>query len=667
MLDRDDRSPPRHRVYLIALPLTIFAVVITFSIERGQGNTDPFNQIVLPLLALLLSLLALGHWLRALSLRWVESSFFVVAALAYFSKFAFTLLNAYAPDARAHELSQVYIWTPFIYALAFLIGTPRASLYRAGGIYLISGGIGLTAVSLGVQLGGYRLTEYYLGNLVLLALLYLVGSLRTKIGELQTDLSETTRLATVDFLTGVPNRRQLEARLHRELEFNRLYGTPVSVILFDVDNFKAFNDTYGHAAGDEVLKTVAGTVQQELRSNDTFGRWGGEEFLVIAVHTDARQATLLAERLRQLVEAKKVNEAQRVTASFGVAAYRNNLNLESLVERADVALYKAKTLGRNRVELDSPSGLPPGVKLPRLVYPFPEVLKKPDGEVVVKVTAWLVKLNLGPASAGLRKHMARGFAHLASTLHPHAPHNWQVLLGKWYCWAFLHDDRCDTSDLGRQPERLKMLTDRLSKLFAGATARRDDEPLGWALAELRGELLEVGGAAWFKELDGELNRYFSALHWEARNRVGDITPSISRYLEMRPVTAGLRIDNLFSRADGVLIPAAVRGQEPVLALTQLANEVVCWANDLISLDKELQQGDIHNLVQVLQYVHGFNLQTAIEQAGWQHNRTLSRYLEAEQQVKQQFGNWQDLEMYLELLRARMRGIHDWALMSGRYR
>ncbi len=211
------------------------------------------------------------------------------------------------------------------------------------------------------------------------------------------------------------------------------------------------------------------------------------------------------------------------------------------------------------------------------------------------------------------------------------------------------------------------MTDRLSELFAGATVRREDEPLGYALAELRSDLLRTGGAAWFGELSTELDRYFSALQWEARNRAGAVTPSVSRYLEMRPVTVGLRIDDLFSRADGVSMPERIRDQALVLELTRLANEVVCWSNDLVSLDKELQQGDVHNLVQVLQNAHGISLQTAVEQASWQHDHTLSRYLETERQVQQQFGDWQSLGVYLELLRARIRGIHDWAMVSGRYR
>ena len=661
------RQSQRRNAYLLVLPLTIIAVVTVYLVELSQSSVDPFNLVALPLLTLLFSLLATAHLLNLLNLRVIEAGLFATAALAFFGKLGYTLLTPYPPFARAHELSQVFIWTPFIYALAFLIGTPRTGLYRAGAVYLGSVGIWAVAGLGNTFLGGYRLGEYYLGNLVLLALLYLVGSLRVRLGELQSDLSEMVRLATSDFLTGVPNRRRLETQLQHELEQYRRYGTPVSVILFDIDNFKVFNDTYGHALGDEVLKRVAGSVQHELRSTDAFGRWGGEEFLVVAAHTDARHATLLAERLRRRVAASEVAGAGPITASFGVAAGRDDLSLETLLERADAALYQAKTLGKNRVSLDSPDGLPPNVELPRLDYPFAAVLKEPDAAVVTAVTAWLVRFHLGPAPADLREHVARNFGCLAATLHPYAAGDWQSLLGKWYCWAFLHDDRCDGSELGRQPARLKGLTDRLAELFAGAPLRHDDESLGRALVDLRGELLDMGGESWLEQLQDELERYFSALSWEAHNRAGNTTPSLSRYLEMRPVTVGLRLDDLFSRADGLHLPDGVRGLAGVASLTRLANETVCWANDLVSLDKELKQGDVHNLVHVLQHAHGFDLQRAVEQASLQHDQTLARYLETEQHLKERLAGWRDLDLYLELLRARVRGIYDWSLVSGRYR
>ena len=132
---------------------------------------------------------------------------------------------------------------------------------------------------------------------------------------------------------------------------------------------------------------------------------------------------------------------------------------------------------------------------------------------------------------------------------------------------------------------------------------------------------------------------------------------------MRPVTVGLRIDALFSRADGVVLPWAVRAQAQVLTLTRLADEVVCWANDLVSLDKELRQGDVHNLVQVPRHARGYSLRTAVAQANRRHDETRARYLEAEQGVRARFGGDPRDARYLKLL----RGIHDWALASGRYR
>lgn len=152
-----NNNPPslRYRAYLIALPLTSTAVIATYLIELRQGRTDPFNLMVLPSLALLLGLITVGHTARLLNPRTVEISFSVISALAYFGKLGFTLLGPYSPSEQAHELSQVYIWTPFIYALAFLTGSPRASLLRAGGVYLIGTGVGLAAALSRVPLEGF--------------------------------------------------------------------------------------------------------------------------------------------------------------------------------------------------------------------------------------------------------------------------------------------------------------------------------------------------------------------------------------------------------------------------------------------------------------------------------------------------------------------------------
>jgi diguanylate cyclase (GGDEF)-like protein len=120
-----------------------------------------------------------------------------------------------------------------------------------------------------------------------------------------------------------------------------------------VDSFKRVNDSFGHSAGDHVLAGTATAIRQQLRTTDTFGRWGGEEFLVVAPETDREQAALLAERLRAVVAQQIYPQVGNVTASFGVAIYHCEDTAESLVRRADAALYRAKLNGRNRVEIES--------------------------------------------------------------------------------------------------------------------------------------------------------------------------------------------------------------------------------------------------------------------------------------------------------------------------
>lgn len=164
-------------------------------------------------------------------------------------------------------------------------------------------------------------------------------------------LREVSRLAEVDDLTGLPNRRRLLTLGEQELAVAARYGRPLSVCLLDIDHFKEVNDTLGHAAGDEVLREVARRLASELRTPDLLGRYGGEEFLALLPETpDARE---LAERLRAAVAARPVVSRAgtiSVTVSAGVAArLPGDASLPTLVERADAALYEAKRAGRNRV------------------------------------------------------------------------------------------------------------------------------------------------------------------------------------------------------------------------------------------------------------------------------------------------------------------------------
>ena len=157
-------------------------------------------------------------------------------------------------------------------------------------------------------------------------------------------------LSSIDGLTGLLNRRILDETLDREVRRSVQHGNPLSVLMFDVDHFKKFNDTYGHDQGDRVLKAVAAKAKEGLRTVDSACRYGGEEFVLILVETPLSGAMIVAERIRKAIEEMRVDGLQ-VTVSIGVAEVVE-LGIDSpgvLIESADAALYASKHAGRNRV------------------------------------------------------------------------------------------------------------------------------------------------------------------------------------------------------------------------------------------------------------------------------------------------------------------------------
>jgi diguanylate cyclase (GGDEF)-like protein len=169
--------------------------------------------------------------------------------------------------------------------------------------------------------------------------------------------------AMTDPLTGLRNTRFFDPYLEQELESARRDQQPLSVLMIDIDHFKAFNDAHGHPAGDEALRAFARVIGGSIRVSDVAARYGGEEFIVALRHVDLDEARAIAEKLRASVEQMVVElgpgRYAKITASFGVASTGPNVpDQKSLVALADAALYRAKEAGRNRVEADTP---PPGV------------------------------------------------------------------------------------------------------------------------------------------------------------------------------------------------------------------------------------------------------------------------------------------------------------------
>ena len=194
-----------------------------------------------------------------------------------------------------------------------------------------------------------------LGRCVLLSVY--AANMRERIADsrrkLARSMEQVQELATHDELTKALNRRALMARLEQEKARVARDGGILSIALLDLDHFKGVNDRFGHAAGDRVLQGFSATVRGTMRETDVFGRYGGEEFMMILPSTSPEAARAALERVRTAVEQAKWTEIDaelRITVSAGLSAYRLGEITEQALSRADAALYEAKRKGRNRVE-----------------------------------------------------------------------------------------------------------------------------------------------------------------------------------------------------------------------------------------------------------------------------------------------------------------------------
>ena len=180
-----------------------------------------------------------------------------------------------------------------------------------------------------------------------------IEAMSDKIQALKNELTEAREQASVDALTKLYNRGAFDEHIDRLADLGMLLGTPVSLLLSDVDHFKQVNDTHGHPTGDQVLKSVANALQRTfLRKQDFVARYGGEEFVIVIVDASPDEAVTLAERALKSIRSTKVkrNDATiQVTASIGIANMIAGESVSAWLERADKALYEAKEAGRDRV------------------------------------------------------------------------------------------------------------------------------------------------------------------------------------------------------------------------------------------------------------------------------------------------------------------------------
>ena len=228
------------------------------------------------------------------------------------------------------------------YPLVVAVTASKSDLLAAWSVNAIALLLGMTALTLGFL---------FLSRMLVRAL--------DAESEMRRELQS---LMLTDALTGTGNRRMLMLRLEEEVKRATRYGRPMSLVFIDVDHFKKVNDDRGHAVGDKVLIQVARCIARNLRQSDHFGRYGGEEFVIVLVETALTDAHRLVERIRKEVGSLEIEELGRaITISCGIAQIRQDESMDNLIQRGDAALYRAKGAGRNRtcVDFDTESFTPP--------------------------------------------------------------------------------------------------------------------------------------------------------------------------------------------------------------------------------------------------------------------------------------------------------------------
>ena len=185
--------------------------------------------------------------------------------------------------------------------------------------------------------------------ILLILFTYWILRLKREIKKRHILEEELKKISFYDSLTSIYNRYKIDTTLKSQMQLSRQYNVPMSIIFFDIDDFKKINDTYGHKVGDEVLVELSNVIKHHIRSTDIFGRWGGEEFIIILPNTNVTTAHHIAIKLKETIQKHNFPVINKLTCSFGVTELKENDSLHSITVRADTFLYEAKKRGKNSV------------------------------------------------------------------------------------------------------------------------------------------------------------------------------------------------------------------------------------------------------------------------------------------------------------------------------
>lgn len=331
-------------IYLWVLPFVALTALINF-IATG---TRAFDLLVNGGLVLWFILSWFWAYFKK-SLRFGEYSNLLLITM-YLLVTIYDVIHHHLAKTGAGSLGDFIIWVPLYFMFIFITLGIKKGLLFAITVFLMTLAFGIADFKHLSAESIDSVTQFYFAVVVYILVLYYAQHLYRS----YTEVAILKKYAYIDSLTNIANRHQIDRWLEEKFRAAKEEGKPFSIIFFDIDHFKKVNDVFGHKIGDCVLKELSAIISGNLRDGDQFGRWGGEEFILIT-NSNGGQAFEKAEHFRKMVENHRFKGAGRLTASFGVTEYCLNDNIDSLLNRADEALYRSKNCGRNRVSLNEPS------------------------------------------------------------------------------------------------------------------------------------------------------------------------------------------------------------------------------------------------------------------------------------------------------------------------
>jgi len=306
---------------------------------------------------------------------------------------------------------------------------------------------------------------------------------------------------------------------------------------------------------------------------------------------------------------------------------------------------------------------------PTLMCPFHAALNPHAVEAQHATVAWARRFHLLERDASYQRLHRLQYGMLMARAYPSAAPETLQIATDWSTWLFLLDDQCDEAGLGHNPEQLARFHTQLLGVLNGAPPVQGMAPLAHGLWNLRTRILSHAPEGWYQRFSDTVTHYFAANVWEATNRRQKHIPDAASYCAMRLDTSAVYpCLLLIELTERLCLPPAVCDHPVLQRLATMANNVISWANDIVSLEKELRQGDVHNLAFILSQEQKISLQAAVDRVAKLHDAEVSAFIALAQQLPS-FTPAIDAELqrYVLGMRYWMRANLDWSLDTVRYR